>query len=357
VRRSGIVRGIVVVGAVVAGAVGGVACNLTPLGPREVTGPRALGAAPALPAPMLVAEHAGRGGHLAFVDERGRRVRSLTAPPEDEASVDVTPVFSPDLRNVIFSSTRGRVGRAGALVVLALDGRSPPRALTTPDEGIDFQPALSPDGRQLAYTSAHGASHAVFVLALDGDLRPAGPPRLLAEGALRPAWSHRGDRVVYTRQPSAASSPEIWVCAADGSRARKVVDGNAASFAPDDRRLVLTATAPQRSDGDLWLIDADGGAPVRLVDDANGDEGAPRFSADGRFVFAESVVRDAQGKAVYPSIVYVDLAEAPPRLRALADRNPAGWTSLALAPVALDGAALDAGPGYAEALARAAISR
>jgi len=104
------------------------------------------------------------------------------------------------------------------------------------------------------------------------------------------------------------------------------------------------------------MIAADGSGRERVVDDPLGDETAARFSADGRFLFAESYVRDGDGKSMFPCIVYVDLDEGRRRLRALQDRSPGGWTSLALAPVPLDAEALDRGPAYAEALTRALVA-
>ena len=330
--------------------VGLAGCNLAPLPPREVRGPPRPPAAPPIAGRIVVAEHAGRGGHLLFVDETGRRMASLTEPPEED-SFDVTPAFSPDGRWIAYSSSRGAVGRAAGLWIVPVDGSAPARRLTTPDNGIDFQPAYAPDGRALAYTASHGPGHAVWVLPLDG-----GEPRLLMDDAIRPAWSHRGDLLAVTRQASPRDPPEIWLVAPDGGGARKLTGGAGAVFAPDDRQLVFSDRAEGRSDGDLWLIGVDGQGRHRVVDDPVGDEASPRFSADGRFVFAEAFVRDGAGKSVFPSIVYVDLAEPTWRLRALQDPNPGGWTSVALAPLPLDAEALDRGPGYAEALSRALVS-
>jgi len=324
-------------------------CDLGPLPPRDVRGPRA--ATPPLPKPparIVVAEHAGRGGHLLFVDESGRRAGSLTEPPAAD-SFDVTPAWSPDGKSVAFSSSRG--GGAAGLWTVAADGSAPPRRLTTPPEGIDFQPAFAPDGRSLVYTAARAAGHAVWILSLDG-----GAARLLAADAVRPAWSHRGDLIAYTRQVGPRDPPEVWLVAPDGGGARKLTDGAGAAFTPDDRQLAFIAKGEGRLDGDLWIVGIDGAGRRRLVDDALGDEQSPSFSSDGRFLFAESFLRDGDGKAVFPSIVYVDLKEAKPRLRALLDPSPGGWTSLALAPVPLDADALDRGPGYAEALTKALVA-
>ena len=109
------------------------ACSLGgPLPPREVRGPAADPAAPAvpeIPGRIIVAEHAGRGGHLLFVDEAGRRLRSLTEPPSDEASFDITPAWSPDGHFVAYSSSRGSPGRAAGLWIRRADGSAPPRRL------------------------------------------------------------------------------------------------------------------------------------------------------------------------------------------------------------------------------------
>src|SRR5262245_15840435 len=106
------------------------ACQLGPVGPRDERGPPTV-VGPLVPAPIVVAEHAGRGGHLVFVDERGRRVRSLTDPPS-EASVDLTPAWAPDLRSIVFSSSRGRSEKSIGLWIVAVDGSSPPRRVTDP---------------------------------------------------------------------------------------------------------------------------------------------------------------------------------------------------------------------------------
>lgn len=310
---------------------------------------------PEIPGRIIVAEHAGRGGHLLFVDEAGRRLRSLTEPPSDEASFDITPAWSPDGHFVAYSSSRGSPGRAAGLWIRRADGSAPPRRLTAPDVGIDFQPAFAPDGRALVYTAAHGPSHAVFVIAIAEAGLGGSPPRKIAADALRPAWSHDGKTIAVTRQPGPRDVPEIWLSAPDGSGARKLTDGADPAFAPDDRRLAFVAR-DGRADADLWIVGADGSGREHVVDDALGDESGARFSADGRFLFAESFVRDADGKSMFPCIVYVDLAESRRRLRALQDRSPGGWTSLALAPVPLDAAALDGGPAYAEALTRALVA-
>jgi dipeptidyl aminopeptidase/acylaminoacyl peptidase len=124
----------------------------------------------------------------------------------------------------------------------------------------------------------------------------------------------------------------------------------APAWHPDAGRLVFTAPAPARGDADLWILEVATGRRRRLVDDALGDEQSPRYSVDGRHVFATSVCRSPEGQALYSTLVFADLGERPPRLRALFDRYAPARTSAALAPVPLDAAVLARAPLYRPAL-------
>src|SRR5262249_33928202 len=128
--------------------------------------------------------------------------------------------------------------------------------------------------------------------------------------------------------------------------------GAAPAFMPDDQSLVVVGKDRGRTDSDLFVVPVDGGERRKLVDDPLGDEVSPCVSIEGRFVFAGAYVRGDDGRPLFSSIVFVDLSETPPRLRALQDPLPSSRATVALAPAPLDAALLDRGPGYAESLRR-----
>src|SRR5258705_51033 len=81
--------------------------------------------------------------------------------------------------------------------------------------------------------------------------------------------------------------------------------------------------------------------------------GGPVWSRDGRFVFATSILRGAQGKVVFSSIIHVDLREAPLIARMLEDRvGGIARLTPAIAATPLDARALDGNPEYLPELAR-----
>lgn len=339
-----------------------------PLGPREVDKPRERPPRDALEAlarpdaaRLAIVERAERGGRLLLVDERGDR-HVVVAPPgaRDTQSIDLTPAWSPDGRWIAFASSRGcdAPDRWSLWVASAVE----PDAAAPLTDGClgDLHPTWSPDGRALAFASRRDGAFQLWRLDLrmGGDAPPRpGRMRRLTSGppqAIEPTWSPRGDAIAYVAVNDEGSA--LARIAPDGGAPRRITDGPAdvsPAWTPDGARLVFAAPAGEegRTDLDLWTARADGADRRRLVNDDLGDERAPVVSADGRFVFAASVVRDDAGGARFASVVFVDL-EAAPVLRTLEDKFPRPRLGVALAPVPLDAATLADAPSYRTALER-----
>ncbi|HKA36962.1 MAG TPA: winged helix-turn-helix domain-containing protein [Thermoanaerobaculia bacterium] len=124
---------------------------------------------------------------------------------------------------------------------VSTDGGAP-RALTQTTDQWNFQPAVSPDGRRVAFVSTRSGSE------------------------------------------------EIWVADSDGSSARRLTSLGGArlespDWSPDGRRIVFSARRPARAD--LWAVTADGGTPEQLTS-GPGDSLAPSWSRDGKSVYFAS---------------------------------------------------------------------
>ena len=183
-------------------------------------------------------------------------------------------------------------------------------------------PALSPDGRMLAFVSDAAGTPQVWVKNLS-----SGDPIQITFGdrpAMRPRWVARGDRIIFSIQGGG-----IWSVAPLGGGPRQIVEhGWNADLSPDGERLVFErksqvlvakadgtgitalselsqAVMPFYGDawptfspdgksialflgeegryGDYWVIPSQGGKVLRLTSDF-AEGGAPAWTPDGNFI-------------------------------------------------------------------------
>ena len=79
----------------------------------------------------------------------------------------------------------------------------------------------------------------------------------------RGAFSPDGKTVAFVSQRD--GDVAVWLIDADGANPRKLVKGREPSFSPDGRRVVFTSSAFHDND-EIYLIDLDGSNRVRLTD-------------------------------------------------------------------------------------------
>ena len=134
----------------------------------------------------------------------------------------VHPAVSPDGRWIAYYRV---VDDQRDVYVVSIDGVSP--VPFTNDPASDIQPGWSPDGSQLAFTSERDGLFHIWVAPVANG-RPAGPARQLTRGQARemaPEWSPDGAWIAYTAEPT-ASTGDVWVTRSDGSGTpRRVTTG------------------------------------------------------------------------------------------------------------------------------------
>jgi Tol biopolymer transport system component len=170
----------------------------------------------------------------------------------------------------------------------------------------------------------------------------------------------RDGTIVFTSVSIAGTTLESHIAARspDGTIRRittGVTDASPA-LSPDERTLVFSRSKEHAAghDAELWTMPLDNEqAATPLVELPLTDESGPVWSADGRFLFATSVLRGAEGNAVFSSVIVVDLRSRPHRARMLVDRVGAiARLTPAIARTALDANALAADPEYLPELKR-----
>ena len=146
---------------------------------------------------MQIAFVSNRDGNseIYIIDGHGKNLRNLTNNPD----TDRDPVWSPDGREIVFSSFRhGENGHGkSAIYVMRADGKNVRRLTNNPDGA--GQPAWSPDGRRIAFQSDRnrlvGLDDDIYVMDANGK-----NIRNLTEHPGRdrhPTWSPDGRQIAF----------------------------------------------------------------------------------------------------------------------------------------------------------------
>jgi Tol biopolymer transport system component len=152
--------------------------------------------------------------------------------------------------------------------------------LEGPEPAPQWDPALSPDGRFIAFRGYHGPGDGAFGL-YSAQTDGCGVRRLTTSIAANPSWSHDGKWIAF----DTSGEGEIWkVRTTGGGRfrvTRGVLRGHASSpaWSPTANTIALVRTVNGR--GELWAIDANGSNARRLHGGNRGSDAMPSWSHDG----------------------------------------------------------------------------
>jgi serine/threonine protein kinase len=145
--------------------------------------------------------------------------------------------------------------------------------------GLEEYPAISPDGRSVAFTADEGGTRQIWVKLIAG-----GAPLQLTRDRtdhLRPRWSPDSSSVVFFSPPASGEpSGTLWEVSALGGAPRRIADSVAdADVSHDGTRLAFIRHADSR----LELVTADrDGANIKVI--AGLEDGysyvSPRWSPD-----------------------------------------------------------------------------
>jgi len=160
-----------------------------------------------------------------------------------------------------------------------LDGATQPAWLTR-GFSTDRQPAFSPDGEWVTFSSDRGGNLDLWKISLrDGSVR-----RITDDEAddWDPAFTPDGKRLVWSSNRSGHF--EIWTAEADGSGARQVsrdgFDAENPTVTPDGR-VVYASANPKGMGMGIWRVNLDGSNAQRIV---SGVAIHPEVSPDGEYV-------------------------------------------------------------------------
>ncbi len=206
------------------------------------------------------------------------------------AGLELEPALSPDGNQVAFI-WRGEKQDNWDIYVKLIDGGTPLRLTTDP--AVDAAPAWAPDGRRLAFIRSSQNSSGIYVIPALG-----GPERKLAEvPASKLSWSPDGKLIAFDQRPAPGQQSGIFVLSTDTGEKRRLtstpegyLSDLGPAFSPDGRSLVF-ARFQSVVTAALYLMPltaaaAPAGEPRRLTPE-NMNVSAHDWIPDGRsLVFA-----------------------------------------------------------------------
>jgi Tol biopolymer transport system component len=192
------------------------------------------------------------------------------------AARDAYPTWSPEGTRIVFSSNRAR-GRN--LWIMNADGTGL-RRLTRGNRDADSAPTISPDGRRIAFARRVRGDQEIYVMNLDG----TGVRRLTRHAGIdfKPAWSPAGTEIAFWRtvRRGSAQTRQIFVMGTDGSGLRRLTWGPDAAepaWSPDGKRMAYVRAGKHSH---IWAMRADGTGQQRLTNGPSDDD-SPAWSPDG----------------------------------------------------------------------------
>src|SRR6266851_3168652 len=205
------------------------------------------------------------------------------------------PRWSPDGKQLLVVSQRAGQDQAQLWLYDLADGGDP-RQVTSLFFGADAG-VWSPDGRWIAYTSEVYPGCAGDTAAVDACDRKRFEERKASKVEARIVdhlfarhWTEwkDGKRTHVFVQP-AQGGPARDLTPGDSDRPTfRLGGGDDIGFTPDGAQVIVSAKPAQReawsTNGDLWAIAVQGGAPRNLTAGNPGDDASPKPSPDGRWL-------------------------------------------------------------------------
>ncbi len=172
----------------------------------------------------------GGSGQIAYASDRSGIPQIYIANLADQTATQVTdmpegacqPAWSPDGSKLVFTSPckgMDEIYYQSSLYIINADGSGLTPVKTVP--GGDFDPAWSPDGATIAFTSLRTGQMEIFLL--DVETQEA---TQLTKGASdvqsrQPAWSPDGSQIVYSVKRFGVY--QIWLMKSTGADAAQIV--------------------------------------------------------------------------------------------------------------------------------------
>ena len=188
---------------------------------------------------------------------------------------------------IVFESSRDLMIDASDVFIMGSDGSNPVNLTPGGDLETSVDARIGPDGSRIVFVRNVGPDYDIFSMNTDGSgvVDLTGPNGVLDT---TPAISPDGKKIAFDRDadPGPGNNEDVFVANADGSGAvditptRTTTNDAQPDFSPDGKRIIFNTF--DGGDSDVFSIGVDGSNPVNLTADSPASDQDAVFTPDGK---------------------------------------------------------------------------
>jgi len=224
---------------------------------------------------------------IAYVSKnKGTIYRNIFTAPENGMDTpvqltryehdNVDPAWSPDGRQIAFSSKRD-----GDFEIFIMDADGNNQVQLTANSASDGAPAWSPDGKNIAFHSWRDNDWEIYTFSSEDGWNEQTRLTDSEKQDTNPCWSPDGKQIAFMSMRD--GNWEIYRMNADGSGQVNLTntptDEGSPVWSPDGQYIAFDSM--RDNNWDIYRMDADGGNQINLTNDPGADY-TPSWSPDGK---------------------------------------------------------------------------
>ncbi len=230
-----------------------------------------------------------------------KRYQTMEQITFTEQGGDYDPAVSPDGTKLIYSSTVQSEVPDIYMKSIGEKANAATRVQLTNSNYAEIQPCFSPDGKSFAYATNRRGNWDICIESLGG-----GNPRHVTESMktdeISPCWHPGGEWIAFSTFNPRTLRWELAAKSLKTGQLRRFGEGLFPKFSPDGRRIVFQRPRDREPRWySVWIIDVDEefnvGLPMEVVSSAKWAAINPSWSPDGKYLTFATVHESPQAQS------------------------------------------------------------